>query len=99
MAGIIDRLTDRVSKEWHVIAQAKFVFGLATALVVCVTAIAVWVIANLFYSERIAVLQSTVDYEKTQNNDLHLRIQNVPQPASLPHSQVIPLGVRFHFAS
>jgi len=62
MAGIIERLGDRVSKEWHVIEQAKGVFGIAATFLVCATAFVTWNVAGIFYAERIATKDSTISY-------------------------------------
>ena len=95
MPGIIERLFDQVSKEGHVIAQAKLVFGAAAALIACVTALVVWHIASTLFSERIAMLQTTIDYEKTQISDLQNRVQAVA-PVPVPsRAQVLPLAMRF----
>jgi hypothetical protein len=61
MPGFIDRLTDRVRKDWHVIVQAKLVFGAAALLVFLLTAGGAWLVARDFYSERIAVSDKMIE--------------------------------------
>lgn len=102
MAGLIERLWDHVSKEGNVIGQAKVLFCLAALLVGCLTATATWFAAGSFYSEHIAVLGQTIDYQKTQIDDLRNRVQAVGSAAPAPntlHAQVTPLFLKFFPAS
>jgi hypothetical protein len=60
MGSILDRLTDRVSKDWHVIMNAKSSFGFVAILVVGATTFATWKAAGTFYEERIATKDSII---------------------------------------
>jgi hypothetical protein len=95
MAGLVERLWDHVSKEGHVIGQAKLLFCSAALLVGCLTATATWLVAGTFHSEHIVVLEKTIDFQKTQIDDLRNRVQNVTPVTTIGHVQVITFLLKY----
>ena len=59
MPNMIDRLLDRVAKDWHAIIYARTTLGAASLLLVGATAYATWIIAESFYAERFAEIETT----------------------------------------
>ncbi len=86
---------DYLSREGKVIKEAKATFG-AAALVIAVAAVwASWKVSSSFFEERIAVLDKTIEYEKTQIDDLRNRVQNVAPATTVGHIQVVTFLLKY----
>jgi hypothetical protein len=59
MLIIVDRILNRLAKDWHAIIYAKRTLGIASLLLIGTTAFVTWVIANSFYAERFAEIETT----------------------------------------
>jgi uncharacterized protein (TIGR02594 family) len=63
--GIFDKLTDRVSKDWHVIMSAKGTFGLASIFFIGLAGYVTWRGADAFYGERFETQKATIENQKS----------------------------------
>jgi hypothetical protein len=81
------------AREGKVIKEAKVTFGTAAFVLVAVSVLATWKGSSSFFEERIVVLEKTIDYQKTQIDDLRNRVQAVAPtpPPALAHAQIIPV--------
>jgi len=87
------------TREGKVIREAKATFG-AAALVIAVAAIwTSWKASSSFFEERIAVLDKTIEYQKTQIDDLRNRVQNVAPATAIGHVQVITFLLKYSSAT
>ncbi len=64
--GILDRLYQHVSKNWHVIMQAKSLFGAASVLLIGVTAVVTWIAATKLDEAEIGGLRATISNLQAQ---------------------------------
>lgn len=86
--GFWTRRWNHVVKDWHVIMEAKGVFGSATLLLVAGTALVVWRTTTALDTSEIAGLnatikadEATIKYQKTQLSHLTpTAVQNAPTP-------------------
>src|SRR5579863_3641084 len=84
-----------VAREGKVIREAKSTFGVAALALVAATGWLTWKAASSFFEERAVVLEKTIEYQKTQIDDLRNRVQAVAPAASTLHAQVTPLFLKF----
>jgi hypothetical protein len=87
------------AREGKVIWAAKATFGVTAILLVAASVLATWKASSSFFEERVAVLEKTIDYQKTQIDDLRNRVQNVAPTATLSHTQIIPVILKFFSAT
>jgi hypothetical protein len=81
MWSLLDRVIDRVSREWHVIVQAKGLFGLALFLVAAMTTAVGWKILDWHYSGTLEVLQATIESQRDRIESLHSAVKSTNFPS------------------
>jgi hypothetical protein len=59
MPNIVDRILNRVAEDWRAIICAKRTLGAVSLLLIGTTAFVTWMIANSFYAERFAEIETT----------------------------------------
>ena len=59
MPNIVDRILNRVAQDWRAIIYAKRTLGVVSLLLIGTTAFVTWVIADSFYAERFAEIETT----------------------------------------
>jgi hypothetical protein len=87
------------AREGKVILGAKATFGIAATLLIAGSVLATWKGSSSFFDERIIVLEKTIDYQKTQIDDLRNRVQTVAPVAAVGHAQMIPVILKFSTAT
>ena len=59
MPNIVGRILNRVAEDWRAIIYAKMTLGVVLLLLIGTTAFVTWMIANSFYAERFAEIETT----------------------------------------
>jgi hypothetical protein len=79
MGDMLARLLERLSREWHVISEAKAIFATAAFVIFVVTAAGTWWLNGLLYGERIFTGQHSILGKRTRSkrNDLLDMASNV----------------------
>jgi hypothetical protein len=87
--------TDYLSREGKVIREAKAIFGAAALVLTAGAAWVTWKAAGSLYEERAVVLEKTIEYQKTQIDDLRNRVQTVAPATTISHVQVITFLLKY----
>src|ERR1700722_4108986 len=87
--------TDYLSREGKVIREAKATFGAAVLVLGAGAGWVRWKAARSFYEERAVVLEKTIEYQKTQVDDLRNRVQTVAPATTIGHVQVITFLLKY----
>src|SRR5579872_592531 len=88
-----------VAREGKVIREAKSTFGVAALALVAATIWLTWKAASSFFEERAVVLEKTIEYQKTQIDDLRNRVQNVAPATTVGHVQVVMVVLKYSAAT
>ena len=81
------------------IREAKGIFGAAALVLMIAAAWVTWKAASSFFEERVMVLEKTIDYQKTQIDDLKNRVQTVSPAPVIGHAQLVPVILKFSDAT
>jgi len=74
-----------LAREGKVIRQAKGTFGIASLTLVAAAIWVTWKASSSFFEERAVVLEKTIEYQKTQIDDLRNRVQTVAPATTKCH--------------
>jgi len=84
-----------LTREGKVIREAKGTFGLAALAIVAATIWLTWRAAGSFFEERAVVLEKTIEYQKTQIDDLRNRVQTVTPATTVGHVQMVTVLLKY----
>jgi hypothetical protein len=87
------------AREGKVILQAKATFGAAALALIAASIFATWKASSSFFEERMAVLDKTIEFQKTQVDDLRNRVQTVAPGTAVGHVQVAAILLKYSSAT